>query len=246
MKLKPTFFIVCLFQFIFIEKPLAQISISGTVYDSSHLYAVPGVDVFATSGAFTTTDSAGFYTIQVLPADSLRFFYNGKYTLKFPVKTIDNYSAFDISLRVRVKEKYKILKEVTVFSDTYKRDSMENRLQYSKFFGNDKPGLQSTYEPGGAAGLDLDQLIGIFQFRKNKQNLAFQKRLIDEEQERFIDYRFNAKTISRITGLTGDTLLRYKKLYRPSYYFVAHSTLTEFYQYIINTANSFKKEEGIY
>jgi hypothetical protein len=234
-----------LLQALLAKNTFAQIIISGTVYDSTKLYAVPSVDVFSTSGSSTITDSTGTYHINVAETDSISFFYKGKYTLKFPVKKISNYSAFDISLRVRVNEKYKLLKGITVFSDTYRQDSLENRTGYSKIFGRENPTIRSNYEPGGPAGFDLDELIGIFQFKKNKQNLAFQKRLVDEEQERYIDYRFSSKTISRITGLTGDTLLNYKKLYRPSYYFAVNSTLTEFYQYILNTSYAFKKQEGI-
>jgi hypothetical protein len=223
----------------------AQVMISGNVYDSSKLYAVPNVNVLSTSGAMTLTDSIGAYHILVKSTDSLSFVYNGKSTLKFPVKTIKNYNSFDISLHVKTKEKYKLLNPVTVFANSYQKDSLENREAYSKIFGGEKPGIHSTYDPGGAAGLDLDALIGMFQFRKNKQQLAFRNRLIDEEQEHYIDYRFSAKTVSRITGLKGDTLERYRKLYRPNYYFVVNSTLTQFYEYILNTSYAFKKQEGI-
>ena len=138
-----------------------------------------------------------------------------------------------------------MLKGVTVFADTYRRDSIENRMSYAKIFNLENPTLRSNYEPGAAAGLDLDRLIGIFQFKKNKQNLAFQRRLVDEEQDRYVNYRFSSKVINRITGLSGDTLTKYKKLYRPSYLFVISSTLPEFYQYILNTSYAFKREEGI-
>ncbi|MDQ2719241.1 MAG: carboxypeptidase-like regulatory domain-containing protein [Bacteroidota bacterium] len=222
-----------------------QIAISGTVYDSSKIYEIPGVNVYSTSGSSAITDSLGAYHINVSETDSLRFFYQGKSTIKFPVKNMNNYTAVDISLRVRVNEKYKLLQGVTVFSDTYRRDSLENRVSYSKVFGREKPTIRSTYEPGGPAGLDVDALIGMFQFKKNKQNIAFQKRLVDDEKEQYINYRFNSKTITRITGLHGDTLLKYKTLYRPDYFFVTTSTLAEFYEYILNTSYAFKKENGI-
>ena len=236
--------------FFFLQALLAsnsfgQITISGTVYDSSKLYVIPGVNVYSTSGSSTITDSLGAYHINVSEADSLSFFYKGKSTVKFPVIKMNNYTAFDISLRVRVYEKYKLLQGVTVFSNTYQRDSLENRLSYSKIFDREKPTIRSTYEPGGPAGFDLDELIGIFQFKKNKQNLAFQRRLVEDEQDRYVDYRFDSKTITRITGLHGDTLLKYKKLYRPSYFFVTTSTIAEFYEYILNTSYAFKKQEGI-
>ena len=222
-----------------------QIVISGTVYDSSKLYVVPGVNVAATSGVLTTTDSLGAYHINVSENDSLSFFYKGKSTVKFPVKTIGNYTAFDISLRIKVTAKYKLLQGVTVFSDNYHLDSTQNRMEYAKIFNLEKPGLRSTSTPGEPPGLDIDELINMFHFKKNKQNLAFQKRLVEDEQDRYVDYRFNSKLIHRITGLGGDTLAKYKKLYRPSYSFVVSSTLAQFYEYLLNTSYSFKKEEGI-
>lgn len=215
------------------------------MYDSTKLYAVPEVIVKSTSGSQTISDSTGEYHIAVSEKDSLSFIYNEKSTRKFPVNDIKDYSSFDISLHVRVKNKYKILNTVTVFSNSYQRDSLENREEYAKIFGNEKPGIHSTYDPGGTAGLDLDALIGVFQFRKNKENLAFKNRLIQDEQDRYIDYRFSSKTISRITGLTGDELEKYKKTYRPTYYFIVNSTLTQFYEYILNTSYAFKRKEGI-
>lgn len=222
-----------------------QINISGTVYDSTKLYVVPGVSVSSTSGLQTITDSLGAYHINASENDSISFFYRGKSTIKFAVKTMTDYTAFDISLRVRINAKYKLLQEVTVFSDTYHRDSAENRMEYSKVFNYEKPGVHSSFEPGGPAGLDLDALIDVFNARKRKENLAFQKRIVEDEQERFVNYRFSPKVIHRITGLSGDTLTRYIKLYIPSYAFVVSSSLTEFYQYILNTSYAFKKEEGI-
>jgi hypothetical protein len=142
-----------------------------------------------------------------------------------------------------VQQKYKLLNPVTVFTRDYQLDSLENRQEYAKIFGDDRPGFHSTYDPGGAAGLDLDALIGMFQFRKNKERQAFRNRLLQQEQDNYVDYRFSSKTITRVTGLTGDSLETYKKLYRPSYYFTSTSTLAQFYEYILKTAEAFRKNE---
>ena len=223
-------------------KSSAQIIVSGNVYDVSKLYAVPGVLVSSTSGSSGITDSAGSYHIGVSAGDSINFTYNGKSTIKFSVKSIKNYNDFDISIHANVEQKYKLLDPVTIYTDNYLQDSTQNREDYAKIFGDEKPGIHSTYDPGGAAGLDLDALIGMFQFRKNKQQLAFKNRLLQEEQDRYIDYRFSSKTINRITGLSGDSLLTYKKIYRPDYYFVVNTTLTQFYQYILNTSYAFRRK----
>ncbi|MEO6948757.1 MAG: hypothetical protein ABI123_03930 [Ginsengibacter sp.] len=224
---------------------ISQTTVSGTVFDSTKLYVVPKVEVFNTSGNKTITDSLGKYMIAVTPNDSLYFYYNNKFTLKFPVKDMKKPDAFDISLLVKVDEKYKLLKGITVYSENYKKDSLENRLTYSKIFDNKGASLKTTYDPGGPAGIDLESLIGIFQFRKNRLQRDFRDRLLDEEQDRYVDYRFSSRIITRITGLKGDNLIEYKKLYRPNYYFATNSSLTQFYEYILNTSYKYKKEKNI-
>lgn len=222
-----------------------QIIISGTVYDSTKLYVVPGVIIKSTGGGSTITDSLGAYHINTDEKDSISFYYANKPTQKFPVKSISNYNDFDISLQVRVFEKYKLLKEVKIFTKNYRQDSSENRLSYSKIFDYQKPGLYSTYTPGSPPGLDINELINIFRFRRNKMNLVFQKRLIEEEQDKYINYKFNNTLIKRVTGLSGVLLDKYKLLYTPSYEFLIIATELEFYEYILNTASQFKKKEGI-
>jgi hypothetical protein len=105
--------------------------------------------------------------------------------------------------------------------------------------------LHSTYTPGSPPGLDIDELINIFRFRRNKMNLVFQKRLIEEEQDKYVNYKFNNTLIKRVTGLSGVLLDKYKLLYTPSYEFLIIATELEFYEYILNTASQFKKKEGI-
>jgi hypothetical protein len=230
---------VC-FSFL-INYSYCQIIISGTVYDSTKLYSITGVQVKSTSGAITLTDTAGVYHIPASVKDSISFYYANKPTIKFPVLSIPNYNEFDIALRVRVKEKYKPLKEIFIFSN-YHKDSAENRENYSKIFNYNKPGIRSTYTPGSSAGFDLDELINIFRFRRNKQHLQFQKRLIEQEQDRYVDYKFNSKFLKRVTGLSGPQLEEYKTQYRPSYEFIISVTELEFYEYIDYTSAKFKKD----
>jgi hypothetical protein len=223
---------------------ISQIIISGTVYDSTKVYSVSGVQVTSTGGDTTFTDSAGVYHIKVALQDSISFFYKGKSTLNFAVNTIPETNAFDVSLLVRTKEKYKPLKEIYVFSN-YKRDSAENRIRYYKTFNYDKPTLRSSYTPGYTAGLDVGELINIFRFRRNKNQLQFQKRLLQEEEDRYVNYRFNSRLIKRVTGLSGEMLTKYMAEYRPSYEFVTGVTEVEYYEYILSTAANFKKQNGV-
>ena len=76
-------------------------------------------------------------------------------------------------------------------------------------------------------------------------NLIFQKRLAQEEEDKYVNYKFNSTLLKRVTGLTGILLDKYKLQYRPSYEFVATAAELEFYEYILDTADKFKKQEGV-
>jgi hypothetical protein len=203
--------------------------IKGTVYDSSRNYPVELVTVLSTSGKGTFTNADGKYEIEVTEKDSIWFSYLNKPTVKFPVLKILNPFAFDLSLQVNVP----VLKEVKVRQRNYKLDSIQNRLDYAKAFNYDKPGLKVvTPQYGAAAGFDLNEIINSFRFRRNKSMLAFQKRLMLEEEEKSVDHRFNKGLVRRLTSLTGNELDSFMLIYRPSYHFTLLTSDYDFQQYI--------------
>jgi len=211
------------------------------VVDISKQNYVPYVRVESTGGIFAITDTLGQYNILVNEYDSLSFVYNNKSTQKFAVRSITNPAQFDISLRVPVQSRYSVLKEVIVYSKTYREDSLENRMAYSDVFNYQKPGLSTDVGPGGVVGADVNELINIFRFRRNKSMKAFQKRLELQEQEKYVNYRFNAQHIRRTTGITGEALDSFMKWYRPAYDFTANSSEIAFNQYILNASYQFRK-----
>jgi hypothetical protein len=227
------FFLVLCFIF-FKTTATAQLQVRGVVYDSTRLIVVKDVLIKSTGGNQTITDSTGRYSIFVMEKDSLIFIYNGKPTMKFPVKNIPDPGNFELALQIRLTDKYKTLKEVVVFGKTYKQDSIENRERYAKIFNFEKPGIGvSSGSPYGAGvGLDLDEFINMFRFRRNKSMRKFQERLIKEEQEKFISYRFNKNTIKGITQLSGAPLDSFMAIYRPDYEFTLQATDYEFAYYI--------------
>lgn len=187
------------------------------------------------------SDSMGRYSIPVNNEDSISFVYNDKPTQKFAVAGIKTPEQFDISIKVAVNSKYSVLKEVRVFSRSYKQDSIENRQTYADVFEYKKPRIQSSMSPGGVAGADLDELINIFRFKRNRQLRAFQQRLEMQEQDKYVDYRFSKTFVKRITGLQEPELDSFMVWYRPSYEFVQSSTEITFNQFILNASYQFRK-----
>jgi hypothetical protein len=117
---------------------------------------------------------------------------------------------------------------------SYKRDSIQNREDYAKAFNFRKPGLSTSINPGGVGGvgLDINELINMFNFRKNRRMLAFQERLLEEEADRFIAHRFSRALVIKLTNLRGKDLDTFMVKYKPPLEFVQYSTDYEFQSYI--------------
>ena len=220
---------------------LAQYKVSGTVLDKSKINTVENVRIVSSGGMFTVTDSLGKYQIDVKPGDSLTFIYKNKPTQQFAVNSISNSQDFNISLHINVESKFSTLKEVVVYSKSYKQDSLENRETYADVFNYERPGLTTSLGPGGTAGADVNELINIFRFKRNKRLRAFRNRLEEQEQEKYVNYRFNKITVGRITGLSGNALDTFLVWYRPDYEFAALSSELMFNQYILNASYQYRK-----
>lgn len=227
----------------FLYQPLAaQVIIKGRVYDMSKTIPLPSVSVLSSEGMGTVTDSLGYYTILVNETDSIWFSYLNKPTPKFAVAAINKFNGFDISLHVPITE----LKEVKVVPRNYKRDSIQNRLDYAKAFDFHKPGISLSNPSSGAfgVGLDLDAFINMFNFRKNRRMAHFQQRLIQEEQDKFIDHRFTKPLVRKITKLAGAEQDDFMKKYRPSLDFTRNATDYEFAEYIKLAWQEYERKKG--
>jgi len=215
-----------------------QVTIRGTVYNMYRTKPLDAVSVMSTSGKGTTTDSNGNYILVVNPDDSISFSYLGRSTVKYPVSSINPATGFDIALHVNPTE----LKEVRVAPRDYHLDSLRNRQEYERVFDFRKPGFALTSPTSGSGvGIDLDALINMFRFDRNRRMLAFQRRLIEEEQDKFIDHRFTRGLVKKITHLDGDLIDTFMVRFRPSYEFTQASTDYEFQEYIKLAYNQFKE-----
>ena len=194
--------------------------LSGTVYDFNNRLPIEAVSVQCTCGSGSITDSTGHYSLLVTQRDSVYFSYLGKNTIKYPIDTIKNAEAFDLGLHIDARW----LPEVKVQTHNYYIDSIENRRDYAKIFDYRKPHLAlsknspSTYVPGAVTvGLDLDELINMFRFRRNRQLLSFQNRLLQDEQDKYITHRYSVRLVKQLTKLDSPELEKFMNQYRPEY-----------------------------
>ena len=213
-------------------------TIRGMVYDSSRNYPLEAVSVLSTSGKGTVTNADGYYEIEVTEKDSIWFSYLNKPTIKFPVLKIYSPLSFDISLQVNVPT----LKEVKIRPRNYKQDSIQNRVDYAKIFNYEKPKIKPSIT-GMGVGFDLDEIINMFRFKRNRSLASFQRRLVLDEQDKFIDHRFNKALVRRLKLLDGGELDSFMRIYRPSFTFTKMAGEYDF-QYYIKTA-FFRYKRGL-
>lgn len=214
----------------------SQHTLKGTVYDNFNRHPVEGVVAQTTSGNRSITDSLGRFRLQISKADSVFFSYMSKNTQRFPVDTITDLSNFEIAIYVNSNW----LPEVSVRNRDYREDSLANRNEYAKIFNYKKPGIRlsgsptsSTYVPGSVTvGIDLVELINMFRFRRNRQMQSFQERLIREEEEKYINYRFTKHLVQKLTPLKGEALDSFMLIARPPYDLLAQLNDLEFGYFI--------------
>jgi hypothetical protein len=233
---------------LFIAEAFTQdILVSGLVLDSTRKFILPNVKVTSTSGRVAYTDSTGTYNILASSNDSINFTYRNKPTMWYPVREMKNTRNFDIALQVTLSDGYKTLREVILIGKSYRQDSIENRMKYQKVFNGSTGGLRINPSGGdnlyGGAGLDPNEIINLFRFRRNRNLKALQNRLLQEESDKFIDYRFNKDLVKQITGFTGSNLERFMKIWRPDYEFTALSTELEFHTYILEASRAYTRGE---
>jgi hypothetical protein len=219
----------------------AQYVVRGTVFDSSRRYVIEAVSVLSTGGRGTITDSLGRYSLAVSEKDSIWFSFLGRPTPKYPVLKIADIQQFDIALRMKVD----VLPTVQVRSRYYREDSAQNRKDYAKAFNFQRPNLSTMTSVGpNGAGFDINEIIRLFQFRKNRSMERFRERLLQQERDKFIDHRFTKGLARRLTGLDGPQLEQFMLRYRPPFEFAAISSDYDFHLYIKEAGEEFKREKA--
>jgi len=193
-------------------------TIRGVVYDISGRRPIESVMVYS-KFSMSQTDSLGRYLINVRAKDSLTFSLFGKKTKQFGIDEIEDMNHFNVMIHVTGMD----LPEVTVRNSYYRLDSIQNRMDYAKFFNYSPPGLklsnqQNSFGNGGLTiGFDINEIINIFRFKRNRNLQFLQNRLLYQEQEKYINYRFTKHFVQKLTKLDGARLEVFMEYCKPAY-----------------------------
>lgn len=193
---------------------------AGTVYDYFSKRPLDAVTISTSAGFYAISDSVGKFSVPVSKTDTVWFSFLSKKTKGYPVDTISNLYNFEIALYVDAAW----LPAVKVKNSNYKLDSLQNRQEYAKVFNFRKPKINvssispSSYVPGSVtAGLDLDEFINMFRFRRTRMMLSMQERLIEQERDKYINHRYTKYLVQKLTNLRSPDLDSFIRISKPSY-----------------------------
>lgn len=230
------------FFFAVASQASAQYKVKGHVFDSTRSYPIERVTVLSTGGQLSMTDSSGAYSINVAERDSVWFSYLGKPTPKYPVLKMADVTQFDIALHLKPD----VMREVRIKTRNYKEDSIQNRRDYARVFNFQKPSLGTmTSITNSGVGFDVQEIIRLFQFRKNKSMERFRERLEQEERDKFVDRRFSKGLVKRLTGIDKEEeLADFMRKYRPTFEFTAGTSDYDFQYFIKIAYQEYKKTKA--
>lgn len=176
------------------------------------------------------TDSAGKFSIPAVSGELVEFHKLGYKVARVRIPAPPLPPFYRIVMRIGAYE----LEGVTVHDryHDYQRDSLRNFETFKQELLFPKlEGLDVIRHPFSALS------------KRNQQIWKFQHNYTFFEQEKYIDYAFNEKLITNLTGLKGDSAQAYMKAYRPSYDMLHNMKEYEYYLYIKETAAAWRRNE---
>lgn len=184
------------------------------------------------SGETILSDKNGNYSIHAKENDQIVFSY-----VNFTNDTITITPQYFISgYDAALMDKETYLKGVTVRAN-YAVDSLARREEYRDVF--DKPaGITGGNTPQAGVGVSLSP-ISYFS-KRARQKRKFKKRLVNQEEEYYIDYVFSVGRVAHLTGLRGEQLSDFMYRYRPSYELCRQLSYAEMTIYISNKFVEYK------
>lgn len=216
----------------------AQVTVTGMVQDENKL-VMPGTSVLnKTTGKRNYADAGGFYRIEAHRGDSLVFSFVGYITNTLAVSQ----NAGTLTQNIVLSKQERFLHGVEVKSQytPYQLDSMDRRAQFQPWIEAKDIPLAGNATPEGF-GVSFSPITRFS--KKEKEKRKFQKIYVQNEREKYIDSRYTPLLVSQVTGLKGDSLLRFMQKVRPQYDILRVQPSEEFIYWIADQYHAWIKKD---
>lgn len=203
-------------------------NIKGQVVDLQQGYSLENATVFNIHQKTTTyTGTDGIFNISVSGDDLIEFSKEGykTYRVRIPKGSLPPF--FKIGL-----EKPSVDPNIAASGPpkTYRDDSLRYYYLYKRELDFQKfSTIDMLKHPFSAMS------------KHNRQIWAFQDEFSWFQEEKYINYTFTEKLVTGLTGLTGDSLQSYMRMFRPSYNELRSMSEYTYYGYIKKTVDLYRK-----
>ncbi|HVU58220.1 MAG TPA: hypothetical protein VHD83_24335 [Puia sp.] len=184
------------------------------------------------------SDERGTYRIQSMPGDLLIFTHVGYWADTLVVDS----SMLSGDYAIYMDLKPQTLRAVQVGSlSNYQLDSMARREEYAWVYDHTTPPRIERKRTGDGVGINLDLFRNASKEDKDREKLK--KRIMREEEEYYVDFRYAREYVSRLTKLKGDSLQQFMMHYRPSYDFCRKAANVDILVFVNDSFKKFMKRE---
>ncbi len=232
--------VTLLFCIVFSSIGLAQQQLAGKVVKKGGTEILMGVSVINhTHQKGNVSDMGGNYKIAASVGDTILFSSAGYE----PDTVVVASYMFAESWLVPLAPNVVALPYVNVEEQSnYQIDSIKRRDDYSWLLDKKHPvKLMNEKRPGDGPGFSFSPIGYFSKTEKNKRRLK--KRLQQEEEDYYIDYKFPPARVARLSRLSGDSLQLFLRIYRPTYAFCRKSSPEDMLLYLNDKLKLFRKEE---
>ncbi|MEN5086639.1 hypothetical protein ABE426_09240 [Sphingobacterium faecium] len=118
------------------------------------------------------------------------------------------------------------------------------KTDYEKAFRLSESGDLFSVGQNGA-GLSINSIYSLFS-REAKNSKRLKKLIENDYKDNVIEYKFSTQLVSRTTGLTGDELDKFRRIFKPSYFFIISCTQYELTNYIKDCYQKYQKNPSRY
>jgi hypothetical protein len=227
MKLRA--FIICMLCFTAAHAGLRH----GRVTDENGS-GIPQVNIQdMRTGLLAVSDSGGYFTIEAQPGEQLiitHLAYQPAYYM------VSDMAAIPV---IQLRNKDVALRGVEILSDVarYKRDSAFNHSVYHKELGYAKSKIKPSVSAGvGTVGVGFDGIFSELALRasgKKKRYKRFASTMQADEQQRYINIRYNAPLVSKVTGINDSLATTFVNAHPMPYDFARAATDLEIKSWIL-------------
>lgn len=213
----------------------------GRVYKKNSTEILQSVSIHnITEQRYDLSEEDGTYRIQAVPGDHISFSSVGYKADTITVTASLLTADCPIYLDIRAQTLQSV--RVGEFSN-YQLDSMDRRKEYEWVYDHDNtPKVARDRQGSDGVGITFNV------FRNSgsaaKQRISLKKRLEKEEEDYYVDSRYNKDFVAKITHLKGDSLKEFMTRYRPSYDYCRKAANVDILIYINDSYKTYMKGDN--